>query len=154
MSQPIQPPDSLNLPFIEDLFAEYLRDPNSVSADWQDYFKTFVNGESATTRPRFGPSFHPPSLFNPSRILAPTTPGFEEAEIAGLQERLNHLIRAYRVRGHMVARIDPLGLPRPSPPELDPAFLGFTRADMDQPITNEAFQYDGPLTVRELLQRL
>lgn len=147
-------PDSLNLPFLESLYGDYLRDPDSVSPDWRDYFKAFRNGETNRAPARFGPSFRPASLFNP-----PVAPRFEAAaseedRIAGLQDRVNQLIRNYRVRGHNIARIDPLSLPRPVPPELDPAFLGFSDADLDRVIPNQTIQCEGPLTVRQILERL
>jgi 2-oxoglutarate dehydrogenase E1 component len=45
------------------------------------------------------------------------------------------IIRAYRIRGHLAADLDPLGIaPKGSHPELDPASYGFTEADMDRPI--------------------
>jgi 2-oxoglutarate dehydrogenase E1 component len=45
------------------------------------------------------------------------------------------LIRAYRIRGHLVAELDPLGMRDQTPhPELDPKSYGFTEADMDRPI--------------------
>ncbi len=45
------------------------------------------------------------------------------------------LIRAYRIRGHLAADLDPLGLHGQEPhPELDPKSYGFTEADMDRPI--------------------
>jgi 2-oxoglutarate dehydrogenase E1 component len=45
------------------------------------------------------------------------------------------LIRTYRVRGHLAARLDPLGLSRMDvPPDLTPAYHGFTEADLDRPI--------------------
>ncbi|MDF1802916.1 2-oxoglutarate dehydrogenase E1 component [Thalassovita sp.] len=45
------------------------------------------------------------------------------------------IIRAYRIRGHLVADIDPLGMRDQTPhPELDPKSYGFTDADMDRPI--------------------
>ncbi len=45
------------------------------------------------------------------------------------------IIRAYRIRGHLVADLDPLGMRDQTPhPELDPASYGFTKADMDRPI--------------------
>jgi len=45
------------------------------------------------------------------------------------------LIRAYRIRGHLVADLDPLGMRAHTPhPELDPASYGFVEADMDRPI--------------------
>ncbi|MEM8823683.1 MAG: 2-oxoglutarate dehydrogenase E1 component [Pseudomonadota bacterium] len=45
------------------------------------------------------------------------------------------LIRAYRIRGHLVADLDPLGMRDQTPhPELDPKSYGFTEADLDRPI--------------------
>ena len=45
------------------------------------------------------------------------------------------LIRAYRIRGHLVADLDPLGMRDATPhPELEPSTYGFTEADMDRPI--------------------
>jgi 2-oxoglutarate dehydrogenase E1 component len=45
------------------------------------------------------------------------------------------LIRAYRIRGHLVADLDPLGMRAETPhPELDPKSYGFSDADMDRPI--------------------
>ncbi len=45
------------------------------------------------------------------------------------------IIRAYRIRGHLVADLDPLGMRETTPhPELDPKSYGFTEADMDRPI--------------------
>ncbi|MEO9824655.1 MAG: 2-oxoglutarate dehydrogenase E1 component [Paracoccaceae bacterium] len=45
------------------------------------------------------------------------------------------IIRAYRIRGHLVAELDPLGMRDETPhPELDPKSYGFTDADMDRPI--------------------
>ena len=64
------------------------------------------------------------------------------------------MIRLYRVRGHRIAQVDPLGLPQPVPPELKLEFFGFTDADMDLPVQSETFQYDGPLTLGSLLERL
>ncbi|MFN3954783.1 MAG: 2-oxoglutarate dehydrogenase E1 component [Pararhodobacter sp.] len=45
------------------------------------------------------------------------------------------IIRAYRIRGHLIADLDPLGMRDDAVhPELDPASYGFTEADMDRPI--------------------
>ncbi|MDB6066238.1 MAG: 2-oxoglutarate dehydrogenase, subunit [Pedosphaera sp.] len=155
MNKVDQTPASSNLPFVEALYADYVRDPNSVSPDWQHYFKEVVNGEATTAKPRFGPSFKPSSLFNGRAGLHGNgKEAAEDTRVAGFQDRVNQLIRNYRVRGHMAARIDPLGLPRPVPPELDPKFLGFDDADMERQISSGTLQYDGPLTVRGLLERL
>ncbi|MDB6125964.1 MAG: 2-oxoglutarate dehydrogenase, subunit [Pedosphaera sp.] len=148
-------PNSSNLAFIEGLYADYLRDPHSVSSEWQSYFKQLSNGEATAETMRLGPSFRARSLFNPatpSRYAG--TAASEETEAAGLQERVNQLIRNYRVLGHMIARIDPLGLPRPCPPELETTAFGFSEADLDRQISSQTLQYDGPLTVQQVIERL
>jgi len=149
-SKTIPVPGPGNLAFVESLYEEYLRDPSAVPSDWQRYFSALGNGETNLEQPRFAPSFKPSSIFNPpSRYSrAPT------AETAALHDRVYMLIRLYRVRGHRIAKVDPLGLPQPVPPELEPEFFGFTEADMDRPVQCETFQYDGPLTLRSLLERL
>src|SRR5687767_13405512 len=45
------------------------------------------------------------------------------------------LIRTYRVRGHLAANLDPLGLvQRELPADLTPAYHGFSDADLDRKI--------------------
>jgi 2-oxoglutarate dehydrogenase E1 component len=148
-------PGVANLAFVEGLYEDYLRDPDSVPADWRQYFSEIAEGEFRFPKPRFGPSFTPYSLFNPptaSRVKPPSR--VAEPEAAAMQDRVYLLTRLYRVRGHRIAQVDPLGLPQPVPPELTPAFFGFTEADMDLPVYSETFQYDGPLTLGRLLERL
>ncbi len=62
------------------------------------------------------------------------------------------MIRVYRVRGHLEAQLDPLGLTVPEPhPELDPATYGFTEADMDRPIFIDNVLGRETATLREIL---
>ncbi|HEX4800155.1 MAG TPA: 2-oxoglutarate dehydrogenase E1 component [Sphingomicrobium sp.] len=65
------------------------------------------------------------------------------------------LIRTYRVRGHLAARLDPLGLSRMDvPPDLTPAYHGFTDADLDRPIwVGGALGFE-TATVRQMLEVL
>lgn len=137
------------------MYQDYSRDPNSVPADWQRYFSEVANGELRFPKPRVGPSFRPATIFNPPRPAHQRAPErLADPATASLQDRVYLLIRLYRVRGHRMARFDPLGLPQPVPPELQPEFFGFTDADMDLPVYSETFQYDGPLTLGGLLERL
>ena len=147
-------PNSLSLGFVESLYADYLSDPSSVSADWRRYFKQLTNG-SRGVLPRSGPSFRPTSLFNPpGRAGAERDDRPREFEMALLQDRVDQLVRAYRVRGHMIAQIDPLGLPRPSQPELDPEYYGFTESDLDRPFSTDTIRGPDVLTLRRILTRL
>ncbi len=50
-----------------------------------------------------------------------------------IQDRVNHLVREYRVRGHLVAKLDPLGFDRPDSPELSPEVYGLSDDDLSRP---------------------
>jgi 2-oxoglutarate dehydrogenase E1 component len=145
------PPSSLSLPFVEGLYADYLRDPRSVSEDWQRYFEALGNGVQRLP-PRLGPSFTPPRLFDPGPGAAAAGDG--AADVAALQDRADQLVRAFRVRGHMAAAIDPLGLPRAPQPELDPAFYGFTERDLARTVSTETLGGRERQTLGELIERL
>jgi 2-oxoglutarate dehydrogenase E1 component len=148
-------PGVANLAFVEGLYEDYLRDPASVPPDWRQYFAEIAEGEFRFPQPRFGPSFRPFSIFNPPTTAPARAPSrLADPEIAAMQDRVYLLTRLYRVRGHRIAQVDPLGLPQPVPAELTPEFFGFTEADMGLPVYAETFQYDGPLTLGKLLERL
>jgi 2-oxoglutarate dehydrogenase E1 component len=54
---------------------------------------------------------------------------------AGDSIRAMMLVRTYRVRGHLAANLDPLGLSKQDiPADLDPGYHGFTEADLDRKI--------------------
>ena len=145
MKTPESLPNNINLPFIEELYRDYKREAGSVSRDWQAYFAQLDNGDGAG-QVRLGPSFRPRSLFNAGDSA--------RQGVAGLQDRVDQLVRAYRLRGHMLAKIDPLQRHRPAPPELDAAFYGFTASDMQQRFSTETMQLGGESTLAEILERL
>ncbi len=99
----------------------------------------------------------------PSYVGAPrdaSTPARAPAPFAtaaavrpGTTKSASSLIQAYRSRGHLAARIDPLDSPRPEPPDLDPRFHGFTESDLDQPVSDTVGGRPAG-TIRELGQRL
>lgn len=156
MNEDVSLPGTINLAFVEDLYASYLRDAASVSADWQDYFGRIRNGDQAAEA-GFGPSFPRTSIFNPPAPLAAgqrVSQTAVEEESTSRQDRVDQLIRAYRICGHLIAQIDPLGLPRQVPPELDPAHYGFTEADFDRRFSCETMHCKGFLTLRQIIERL
>src|SRR5690606_12429153 len=89
----------------------------------------------------------------PGRQNGPYAPA-RSLEVAQLQDRVDQLIRAYRVRGHMIAKIDPLEQPRPKQPELDPEYYGFTEADMDRTFSTRTILGPDSLPLREIIERL
>lgn len=123
--------DSRSLAFVEALYADYLEDPDSVSPAWRDRFAEETRTSGVSRGIGRGPSFRTSSIFNP------TCQGGACAiwQTSALQERVIRLVHAYRVRGHMVARTDPLGRPRWRPPELDLDYHGLSEADLERTFT-------------------
>jgi len=147
--------NSMSLAFVESLYADYLRDPESVAPDWRRYFERLSRDDGAALKVRLGPTFRRSSIFCPPGKACAFCPVHRrDAEVAALQHQVDQLIRNYRVRGHIIARVDPLGRPRPVPPELDPAFYGFSEADMDRPFATRTLGGAPVGTLREILQRL
>lgn len=155
-------PSAQNLQFIEHQYALYLLDRESVSPDWRDYFNDMqVDGESPSAEDLELP-FQRTSIFHRAGDSATVEstgsnssgPKSSGAESAILQERIDQLIRNYRVRGHIVAQIDPLGASRPQPAELDPSFYGFTAEHMKMEFSTECFGGAQRRTLEELLDWL
>ncbi|HHK74249.1 MAG TPA: 2-oxoglutarate dehydrogenase E1 component [Rhizobiales bacterium] len=145
-----------NAPYLEQMQKRWLADPASVDASWRDYFEGLHDRDDIVRENADGPSWR--------RKDWPKAPTEEIMEILGSASALDQiraqikekqpttsaealeraardsiralmLIRAYRIRGHMVADLDPLGLMKRVPPEeLDPSLLGFGPEDRERPI--------------------
>ena len=134
-----------NSAFIEELYERYLEAPDSVDPSWRTYFDDLGqesatlfrrareasaatgNGGSATAE---APAAAPAA----ARVRAAMESGTGDVKQLILEHlRVVMLIRAFRVRGHLLADLDPLGIAIDKHhPELDPANYGFTDADLDR----------------------
>ncbi len=148
MKRLLSEPSPCNLAYIESLHEAYRLDRESVPPEWRSYFESGRNGDAWPRRPATESSFRPASIFNPPPDRGPG------AQDPSDQERLNRLVRAYRVRGHTIAQVHPIGAQPDSPPELDPSFFGFTHEDLQRVFTCETLCWPGPLTLGQILQRL
>ena len=137
-----------NVEFAEAQLESYLRDRNSVSPDWRDYFDELQVVDSGLTPESLQAPFQAESIFHKSTEVR-VDPSTSDAVI--LQERLDQLIRSYRVRGHIIARIDPLNAERPKPAELDPAFYGFTEEHMNRKFSTQWAGGPDTQTLRQLV---
>jgi len=129
-----------NSAFIAELYARYLEDPMAVDASWREFFAKLAEIPEAVRKERRGPGWAPP---RPAMLNGHAAPdGHAEGALpqdirqAALDSiRAMNLIRAFRVNGHLIATLDPLGLYRRTyHPDLDPATYGFAAADYDRPI--------------------
>ena len=152
-----------NAEYLEQLYARYTRNPDAVDAAWVEFFKTMGDTTPNVQKEADGPSWArsdwPPV---PADDLTGALTGEwaeidakaagkkikDKAEAKGVEVsddqikravldslRALMLIRAYRIRGHLAADLDPLGMRTASThPELDPKTYGFADTDMDRPI--------------------
>jgi 2-oxoglutarate dehydrogenase E1 component len=100
---------------------------------------------------------HPPSAPAGEEKPLPlpvATGSASDERVAFLQDRVDQLVRAYRVRGHLMAEIDPLGRPRPGLPELDPQFYHLTEEDMDRSFSTDTIEGPQSMSLRQIIKRL
>jgi 2-oxoglutarate dehydrogenase E1 component len=151
-----------NAPYLEELHARYARDPGAVDAAWRQFFDGLKDAADQVIAGDRGPSWRradwPPaangelvSAFdgNWAAVEATTAEKITAGVVSrggvidgGMVQQATRdsvralmMIRAYRMRGHFHARLDPLDLePQPAEAELDPASYGFTPNDRDRSI--------------------
>lgn len=141
-----------NSTYVEAYYEQYLKDPESVEAGWRDYFKS-LNGEGSGGDVAHGP-------IRDSFIDTQASAGQGARPRAGMAQRAAkkqagalRLINYYRMRGHQVANLDPLGLYEPpNVPDLDPAFHGLSESDMDTVFnTGSLCAHEEELPLREII---
>ncbi|KEJ96063.1 2-oxoglutarate dehydrogenase E1 component [Pseudosulfitobacter pseudonitzschiae] len=153
-----------NAEYLEQMYARYANDPGAVDEAWQAFFKAMGDEDDNVRAEAAGPSWARsdwPPMPGDDLTQALTGEWAAPAEVKGAGEKIKAkaeakgvelsdemvkravldsiralmIIRAYRIRGHLVADLDPLGMRDKVPhPELDPKSYGFTEADMDRPI--------------------
>ena len=164
-----------NAAFVEDLYARWSKDPGSVDASWAGFFATLHDraeevqkaAEKPSWTPRQAPSARPDWLSaidglwpaveaKLGKAIEAKKPEAAPADVraATLDSlRAIMMIRAFRMRGHLQASLDPLGMATTpgDASELDPATYGFTEADFDRPIFLDFVLGLETSTLREIL---
>ena len=170
-----------NAAFVEDLYAKWAADPASVEPSWQAFFAALPDQNAAIKASALKPAWTPKAVAGPrpdwlsaldgqwasvapaveaklAKAIEGKSPGSspEGVRAATLDSlRAIMMIRAYRMRGHLAANLDPLGLsPQRDASELDPATYGFSEADFDRPIFLDFVLGMETSTVREILALL
>lgn len=145
---------SQNAPFVEELYAQYLKKPTSVSDDWRQFFEQLrVNGQPFTTEidhrkvqeefiRRSRESRHPAA-----RQAKALSPSAESKQVQVLQ-----YINAHRFRGHQMADVDPLVLrPKLHVPELDLSYHNLSEDDLDTVFNTGSLAGPRQVTLREIV---
>ena len=134
-----------NSSFIEEYYSKYLLSPDLVPEDWKLFFEGLNEDKDIISKNLKGPSWSKKKILE-SKIKKVKE---KKLKISNKQEvyigdaentaknsvRAIMLIRAYRIRGHLIADLDPLGLQRKKEhPELKPETYGFTKKDYSKKI--------------------
>ncbi|TWG86601.1 2-oxoglutarate dehydrogenase E1 component [Cupriavidus gilardii J11] len=148
-----------NAPYVEELYEAYLQNPASVPDNWRAYFDAMqhvpaVDGTNSRDIPHapIVASFAERAKQGPIRTIVAST----DADMGRKRVAATQLIAAYRNIGSHWADLDPLKRQeRPPLPDLDPAFYGFSEADLDI-VFNASNTYFGKesMSLRELLNNL
>src|SRR5271154_2987074 len=150
-----------NAAFLGEQYARWAANPASVDPTFSELFSALNDDARAVLEDATGASWapHRPALEADQPPRPAATPSPRPAPMSGEQVRAATiaslralmLIRSYRVRGHLEARLDPLGLQIPTPhAELDPLTYGFTSADLDRPIFIDNVLGRETATLREI----
>jgi 2-oxoglutarate dehydrogenase E1 component len=158
-----------NLPFAEELYFQYLRDPSSVDPEWR---RTFAALDGGAGRNGAGPgALFPPEAF-PRSIFAgrgatnaaqaaidgppASPPGAIQSRISMrlLSERVQRLIEGYREMGHLLANLDPLGLTSRPSAHIALQDYGLTDEDLDLVFSSENVAGPTRKTLRDLVSLL
>jgi 2-oxoglutarate dehydrogenase E1 component len=126
------PLSGANATFVEELYELFLEDPLKVPAEWRTYFQNIAQAPGPMGRD----VAHGPVLAEfAARAKAPrvgTAPTSASAEAAAKQGYVSRMVQVYANRGHLVARIDPLGMmQREKPKVLELGYFGLGDADLD-----------------------
>ncbi len=138
-----------NASYVEDLYEQYLVSPDSVDSKWKTYFDGF-KGREAGDIPH-------------SAVIAHIADAARDALKAGSgdsagderERNVGRLITAYRSRGHLGARLDPLGLAEPTnPPDLGLPFHSLSESDLNDEFSTGGVGGQPRMKLRDLLERL
>ena len=134
-----------NSEFINEFYADYISDPNSLPEGWKNFFDGLSEDEKLIYDNLKGPSWSPEKKIKKplAKITNNEVSGEKSSELnsRSIKEaskdsvRAIMLIRAYRIRGHLIANLDPLSIQeKKEHPELKPESYGFKKSDYSRKI--------------------
>ncbi|MGJ4730178.1 2-oxoglutarate dehydrogenase E1 component [Luteimonas sp. SDU101] len=140
-----------NAAYIEDLYEQYLVSPDSVGPKWKAWFDGFQGREA-------GDVPHSPVMAAVAQAGRLAARGIVAGGSGTSDERernVGRLITAYRSRGHLGAKLDPLALSPPmNPPDLGLDFHSLSERDLDAEFSTGGVAGQPRMKLRDLLDRL
>jgi len=154
-----------NSTFIEQMYLKYINKDINLTEEWKIYFDNLKEDTSIAIKELEGPSWGKKSQNNSEYLENlnfdkkvdsykknenENTFNFKESSKESIKAIA--LIRAYRIRGHLLAKLDPLGLSKTEYlDELHPDFYGFKKENYDKPIFLNGTINKNYSSIREIL---
>ena len=134
--------NSANAPYVAELYSKFRNDPESVDTTWKDFFNNLNEDDYSVLKDFGGPKWkeRPSNIIDKNYITkvikSNANYNSEEFRVSTLDSiRALRLIRAFRINGHLIADLDPLGISeREYPQELDYKNYGFKESDLEKEI--------------------
>ncbi|MDP1676630.1 MAG: multifunctional oxoglutarate decarboxylase/oxoglutarate dehydrogenase thiamine pyrophosphate-binding subunit/dihydrolipoyllysine-residue succinyltransferase subunit, partial [Bacteroidota bacterium] len=124
------------------------------SGQFLQYIHTLINGEEKFYDDLFSDLHIPFTSVKWSSDVTSIGLGNADQEIVEKQARVQQLVNAYRVRGHLIAHLDPLVDEPKNHPELDPNYYGLTVWDLDREFLFSNKEGYSKLPLRDILDIL
>ena len=145
-----------NSQFIEEMYVRFIENDPELPDSWKKYFSDLNEDLNSVTKEITGPTWGPKKIsIDPKRNkkLEENLSGSEKEKVDSIKAIA--LIRAYRIRGHLIANLDPLGLmKRDYLYELHPNDHGFKSEDFDRKIYLNSYMDVGYASVNEIIAKL
>ena len=145
-----------NSQFIEEMYVRFIENDPELPDSWKKYFSDLNEDLNSVTKEITGPTWGPKKIsIDPkrNRKLEENLSGSEKEKVDSIKAIA--LIRAYRIRGHLIANLDPLGLmKRDYLYELHPNDHGFKSEDFDRKIYLNSYMDVGYASVNEIITKL
>lgn len=133
-----------NTSFLQDLLKAYRQNPADVDTSWRSFFDEFADDLAQEE-----------IIFPPKRAVKTTESSQSIATDTLLSIRALMMIRAFRVRGHLAAQLDPLNIEKLTyHPELDPARYGFDESNMDKHVFIDNVMGIESSSIRNIINKL
>ena len=145
-----------NSQFIEEMYVRFIENDPELPDSWKRYFSDLNEDLNSVTKEITGPTWGPKKIsIDPkkNKKLEENLSGSEKEKVDSIKAIA--LIRAYRIRGHLIANLDPLGLmKREYIYELHPNDHGFKSEDFDRKIYLNSYMDVGYASVNEIITKL
>jgi len=140
-----------NAAYLEEIYDQYLRDPNSVDAKWRSYFQSLPQ-VGANTAKDVSHEAILESLREQAKL--PKTGAASSVQADAAQERVDQLIDAYRRYGHIAAKLDPLNLSLSEEPRLQLTHYGLSSGELNKNFLTRGLLLKSEASLKEIFDTL